>query len=555
MKHIRFCVLTMLLAASVSTAWANESEYIIHSTLSSYGSSYYMVAKDGSLYYMNYKNSEPNQNDELASDELEPVKFMDNVLSVSGNYALKEDGTVWSWDCEDYAPELVMDDAIGVFASVTHALIIKSDHSLWGVGANGAGQLAQGEIIYKGNASEDFDWNLNAECIPSYYNEPVKIMDNVKSAAVSWATSYVLKDDNTLWSFGNSLVGQLGNGSKGTVNNIPTKIMDNVKYVFADGYAGFAITDDEKDTLWRWGSFQNGYIHPYFEILPVQYANGAKSVHVKTKYCYLIKTDNSLWLYGETEDSAEGPLMIKEKLPVKLADNVNCTNGTATESIEYERELVLQNTGELYMVDFPEDGGHIFTKLKNNIRLVGELPVEVKFEDTKTLTDNEQQAINALAKASIINGDTEATFSPNKNVTRAEIAAMLLRMTGKKDEEDAPDFEDVTPNEWYYNIVGASQKYNIIKGYDDNTFRGEENVSGLQLISLVARVLNAESIQSVTDTAPQIPANVPAWAMDDVKTAVNGGLIIPEEAEEFTGKKEITRSEAAVILYRLYNKI
>lgn len=110
------------------------------------------------------------------------------------------------------------------------------------------------------------------------------------------------------------------------------------------------------------------------------------------------------------------------------------------------------------------------------------------------------------------------------------------------------DFADVTTSDWYYSVAGTSKKYGIINGFEDNTFRGDTKISKLQTVVLASRILQKEKfITSVI----QKETDVPEWAKDNVSIAIDYGLIsIGEDLNE-----NITRGEAAVILYRLYELI
>ena len=103
---------------------------------------------------------------------------------------------------------------------------------------------------------------------------------------------------------------------------------------------------------------------------------------------------------------------------------------------------------------------YVLEKIMYNVRLPYEEPKNIAFSDITSKTDEEQNAIKHLAKAGIIEGTSETEFSPDKPITRAEIAALLLRMTAKNDKEGNGGFEDVTADKWYYDTAGASRKYN-----------------------------------------------------------------------------------------------
>lgn len=564
----------MIIAVTVSLlfaapAYSKENEDTYYNTISAGSYCYYALKTDGTLYRIPYYNEyddgwdEDDYNeyeDELALDDIIPEKFMENVLSVSYNCFLKEDGFAWGWDKENDEPTPIMGDVKSISSSGATMLIIKKDNTLWGMGYNDLGQLAQGTISksLEQQREDDLKWKNKTECSPGYYDEPVKIMDDVKSAVIDYTISGVLKNDGTVWTFGGDQgCAALGIGGTWLVNNEPTKILSEMKEVFMQGGAGFAIDND--DTLWRWGSNYIGYSggNPGDLSIPEKYIENVKYAANMPGYNLIIKTDNSLWIYGDTDQDNGDIGYTSSDAPIKLADNVAGVAGLSRlDFFSDDKILVLNDNGDLmlYAVPLYEDKEpYIIGKVMSNVRLPNEMPVDVNFTDISDKPEKTQKAINSLGKAGIISGTSETEFSPDKPITRAEIAALLLRMTAKTEENGNGGFSDVPEYKWYYHVAGASKKYEIVYGFEDNTFRGDETVSAVQLVSLASRVLrNEKNIDSIEDLNFQ--TDIPNWAKEDVALAMQEELISAEK-DLINPNEPMTRGEAAVILYRLYNKI
>lgn len=101
-------------------------------------------------------------------------------------------------------------------------------------------------------------------------------------------------------------------------------------------------------------------------------------------------------------------------------------------------------------------------------------------------------AVEVLNKLSIINGYEDGTFKPENNVTRAEFAALLLRMLGM-DQSMAPlqdPFPDVPTNFWAAGTIDAAKRLGIITGYDDGTFGPGNNVAYEEALTMIIRAIN-----------------------------------------------------------------
>lgn len=508
----------------------------------------YAVYSDGTLYRFN-----SNKYDPLKIDR---VKILDDVTDVSRNFALKEDGTVWTWKNDDLTPIFITDSVINISCGSSQSagsfevktlLMLKNNGELWGYGYNGHGQLAQ--TVNEGEGT-------------NFVNDPIKIMDNVIAMDTGTGHTIILKNDGSVWTVGNNEYGQLGNGSFES-SNVPYKVMDNAKAVFASGSASFAV--DDNNIVYRWGTNyidHIGNIDNYKFTTPIRYATDMRYIENVPEYNFVIKNNDSLWIYGESTESELFRVSRKKsiQIPVQLCENID-SFAAADGDVFCSTIALLNEKGQLNILkfnsDYSKDGDPIYNlyPISNNVRLSTDEPIKVNFSDIDAISDTEKNAVNKLAKAGIINGITETEFMPDKEITRAETAALLLRMTGKADETGEASFSDVSANDWYYSIAGASQKYGIINGYEDNTFRGNETVSELQLVSLAARTLRNEGTAVEPEETKTLGAGiVPDWAYEDIEYALNHEIITEAEASN-SSDKPVTRGEAAVILYRLYNVV
>lgn len=107
------------------------------------------------------------------------------------------------------------------------------------------------------------------------------------------------------------------------------------------------------------------------------------------------------------------------------------------------------------------------------------------------------QAVKTLNLMGIINGYPDGTFGPDKNVTRAEFTAMLMRTLnlggiGGKSSSTLP-FTDVDDNDsginWAIPDINTAYARGIINGYDDQTFKPNANVSFEEAIKMIVATL------------------------------------------------------------------
>ena len=519
-KKVKYILLYIccLIICNITCAYAANS----NSTISTAESIFYFIKSDNSLWQF-----------EIKEDTIQYEKLLDDVVFVSREYAIKSDSTLW--DCATYTnPLKIMDDIKSVSSSYKHTLIIKTDNTLWGLGYNEYGQLGQGDIIKTTDDYFKYEY-----CEPYFYEEPVKIMNNVSDAKAGGNHSVVLKTDGSMYTFGGGSYGQLGYGNPLRLSNEQRAVMRNVERIEAGSSSSFAFKED--GTVWWCGTLFEEHIdseeldHYAFE----NFYDDVRDISVRYRIAFVLKEDDSLWKYVF---SGEG----KEARKEKILDDVNCIS---TESINECNVLILKNNGELFFYEYV-DGNHILEKISDNVKIPQERVIapERNFIDISNKSEEEQKAINSLTKAGIINGVSETEFLPDKTMTRAEIAALLLRMTAEEESEGNGGFYDVSSDDWYCGVASKSAELGIVKGFEDNTFRGEDTISKLQFVSLVSRTLEKER---GWEYKTNDNLSVPDWAKEDISLAISEGII--SENENLDG--DITRSEAAVILYKLYDLI
>lgn len=101
--------------------------------------------------------------------------------------------------------------------------------------------------------------------------------------------------------------------------------------------------------------------------------------------------------------------------------------------------------------------------------------------------------VERIAKLNIINGVSETTYAPNKSVTRGELAKIIVKMRGIEDFVDSVEykkvFSDVKETDWYYPYVIIASDLELLNGYSDGTFKPEKEVTYAELVAILLRNL------------------------------------------------------------------
>jgi len=99
---------------------------------------------------------------------------------------------------------------------------------------------------------------------------------------------------------------------------------------------------------------------------------------------------------------------------------------------------------------------------------------QVKFSDI-TESRSSYKAIQWAVEQDIIRGFNDGTFKPEDTVTRRQAAVMLWRMNGRKTATKPVAFTDISAGESTYGAIQWGAEAGMIHGYDDGSFRPEDN--------------------------------------------------------------------------------
>jgi alpha-tubulin suppressor-like RCC1 family protein len=237
--------------------------------------------------------------------------------------AIKTNGTLWTWGRNFYG-ELgqgtngngtYCSSPIQVGALTTWSKIafnagtcaaIKTDGTLWTWGRNTFGQLGLGDKT-----------NLNS---------PVQVglltnWSNISKTSYpsSYSGSFIAtKTDNTLWSWGYNSTGQLGLGDT-VARSSPTQVGTLTTWTVGKLGSNFGLGIKTAGSLWTWGYEAQGQLghglgfgvynnttSPVQVGLLTDWPVSSDKVDTGQKFCHAIKTDGTLWNWGQNSDGQLG---------------------------------------------------------------------------------------------------------------------------------------------------------------------------------------------------------------------------------------------------------
>ncbi|KUP25395.1 S-layer homology domain-containing protein [Paenibacillus sp. DMB5] len=518
------------------------------------------------------------------------------VISIStfgfNHLALKNDGSVWEWGNTEGAKQVsgLPSNIVKVAAGTRHRLALDSDGNVWAWGMNDAGQLGNDIYGYE-----------------SFYTTPVKAqIEHVKDILAFDNTSYVLKEDGTVWIWGDEVFvsNSIMESTKPLEYPIQIPGINHVTSI-AGGYKMLMLKND--GTVWYYQGKDSGMeftgphrmqyvISPMFEILGIRFAS-VDPIPEFTKVAkiwgggdprYALKQDGTLWMWGESQ-----PILKKATDVVKISSGHFHTlllkkDGTVwTSGSNRQGELGLGYTDEaedyrkFHRVTAIKDAVDVAGGLTNSYVLkrdgtvwawgyndkrgvLGDgttskrlVPVRIPGFSPPLGYDMEghwaQSAMERLYDQSILGGYSDRSVKPNSAITREQFVKMLVQAKGLAIVKGRTSFSDVTAKRWSNGAIEAAVANGIIQPNEYGArFLPEMNITRSEIAAMAARALGLqpnESALAFRDNA-------------DIKNqrgyigaAVEAGIIGGFKDGTFRPNQTATRAEAAVIITRIMDYV
>jgi hypothetical protein len=172
-----------------------------------------------------------------------------------------------------------------------------------------------------------------------------------------------------------------------------------------------------------------------------------------------------------------------------------------------------------------------------------------------------QGAINDMGSRMVIDGVGADRFEPERDITRAEFAAILVKGLGLRlNAYQSAPFSDVAQTDWYAQVVQTAYDFKLIAGYEDGTFRPEEKITRQEAMNIIAKAMQITGLKNKLHGTADVLAgyqdlpDIAAWAYEAVADCVAGGLVTGRSSESIAPGANITRAEVAAIVQRLLKK-
>ena len=169
-----------------------------------------------------------------------------------------------------------------------------------------------------------------------------------------------------------------------------------------------------------------------------------------------------------------------------------------------------------------------------------------------------KQAIEAMASRGIITGTSATGYSPEASIKRADFVLLLVRaleLRGTSGTVEA--FDDVAASAYYAEAVNIARQLGIVQGKGNNQFGPDDRISRQDMMVLAMRALTAAGAEPTASGSLTSFSDAPlvsGYARNSAAALATAGIVTGSNGK-LDPQGTLTRAEAAVILYRLWNRI
>ena len=140
-------------------------------------------------------------------------------------------------------------------------------------------------------------------------------------------------------------------------------------------------------------------------------------------------------------------------------------------------------------------------------------------------------------------GYPDDTFKPDGDITRAEVAQVLYRLLDAPAKKAAASFPDVDPDAWYADAVNELASLGYLKGDAKGNFRPNAPITRAEMAALLVRFADAAGADADVADFVDVPAT--HWACDAIRQAASFGWVNGVGGGRYEPDRPITRAEAA----------
>ncbi|OLS38949.1 hypothetical protein BTR22_04710 [Alkalihalophilus pseudofirmus] len=155
--------------------------------------------------------------------------------------------------------------------------------------------------------------------------------------------------------------------------------------------------------------------------------------------------------------------------------------------------------------------------------------------------------IRKLSNNSIIGGYGNDIFAPNDKLTRAQVAALLVRATGTPTPTAENAFSDVPQSHWAAADISAADRAGFFDYLNGSTFSPNQPVTRDEIAVLFSNAFDINAVSASSSSFSDVDSS--NWAYNEIAALQASGLIQGFEDGTYRPNGNLTRAEFSIMLH------
>lgn len=155
-------------------------------------------------------------------------------------------------------------------------------------------------------------------------------------------------------------------------------------------------------------------------------------------------------------------------------------------------------------------------------------------------------SVMKMKSQNVISGYEDNSFRPDNTVTREEFVKMIISAMGYYDGSAECEFSDVSSGRWSYPYVASAVKRGLVNGIGENQFGATMNITREDAAVIIYRIIKDET--DVSAPTFEDASEISSYAKEAVGTLYANGIVNGMSETHFAPKTLLTRAQTAVLV-------
>jgi len=162
------------------------------------------------------------------------------------------------------------------------------------------------------------------------------------------------------------------------------------------------------------------------------------------------------------------------------------------------------------------------------------------------------EAIDAAIENGLLRGKDDGKMHSEDNLTRAEMAAIMVRSFGATIEADISNYSDLKPSAWYYKDFAKAVQMKVFEGDGSGKMRPDDFITREEVFTVVARALVLNDTNYAALDKFNDKSQISDWAKGYMSILTQKSYVNGDNLGNANPKKNITRAEFAQLMHNIF---